>query len=242
MKKLLFILPFFILLQTVLHAEGSNMGGNDINFGDDTHSYDDLVINPKDYVPLQHSSKEVDLKSEFINARVSIVKRSGKFIGVSIGTFPFQPVNSKDTNYPIALGIYGGVITYLNNAIGVRGYLKAEGALHNIAFINNAAIHEGYTVSASLGLDFFTDFRLDNAYSYYVGLITGFGLATLYHKDTQNHVTLFRNGVIVQGGISFTLAYKHRIEVLVKLLPVENSFVSTTALDYSGSIGYSYIF
>ena len=206
-------------------------------------------------------SREIAPKK--INAKqLSLLKnankeRNGVYVMLAINMIPVQrTLNNKPSYaYSMGMGMRTGVISYLDEYIGMRGYFALDFTNDNLSpFRTEANAYNGTFLMASLGLDIMVDFFIDKNYKNTLGFFGGIGAGAYIYFDMETPIVVavsqqsysYKMGgnVMVQGGLSAVFAYHHRLEIGVKFLPTQSLRVESDGIvaDYNPYIAYSYKF
>lgn len=184
-------------------------------------------------------------------------ERNGMYVMVALNMIPTQRLLNNTPSYvfSMGMGVRGGVISYLDEYIGMRGYFALDFTNDNLSSIRTEAnAYNGTFLMASLGLDIMIDFFIDKNYKNTLGFFAGIGAGAFIYFDMQTpiitpssqEVSNFKasGNVMVQGGFSALIAYHHRVEIGVKFLPTQSLRVEQDGLvaDYNPYIAYSYKF
>lgn len=207
-------------------------------------------------VSRDNAPKKMDVK------QLSLLKhanqeRNGVYAMVAINMIPVQRVlnNKPSYSYSMGMGLRTGVISYLDEYIGMRGYFALDFTNDNLSpfrTANNA--YNGTFLMASLGLDIMVDFFVSKNYKNTLGFFGGVGAGAYIYFDMKTPINVVATqksygyqmggNVMVQGGISAVFAYHHRLEFGVKFLPTQSLSVESDGFiaDYNPYFAYSYKF
>lgn len=207
-------------------------------------------------VSRETSPKKINAKQLSL-LRQSNKERNGIYVMLAINMIPIQrTLNNKPSySYSMGMGIRTGVISYLDEYIGMRGYFALDFTNDNLSpFRTEANAYNGTFLMASLGLDIMIDFFIDKNYKNTLGFFGGIGAGAYMYFDMQTPIVVVASqqsynykmggNVMVQGGFSAVFAYHHRLEIGVKFLPTQSLRVETDGVvaDYNPYIAYSYKF
>lgn len=223
-----------------------NLSGDTTLFDDDKFLYTPSIQKKLDIPPTVH-----DLDS-FVDSS-SIKERSGKYImtTINVNFYERNDIGRIIVGAPLGIGIRGGVISYLTEYLGVRGYVGLDMFHDKIGLFPQARKNNQGVISIiSAGMDIMFDFKLRNQSKHFLGFFIGFGGGGFVYIDkflinnikNIEHITKFN--VIIQFGISTLLYKKHRLEMAVRLLPTQSVTLKDDYFqsDYEPYIGYSYKF
>lgn len=188
--------------------------------------------------------------------RKANTQRNGVYLMVVGNVIPIQRLAGNETivGYSMGMGLRSGVISYLDNYIGIRGYFALDFTNDKLSPIKKQQdSHNGTFLMASLGVDILIDFFIGKQYKNTMGFFIGVGAGALVYFDLTTPIiipnaesinTKITANVMVQGGISTVLSYKHRIEVGVRFLPTQSLGIEIDGIlaDYNFYMGYSYKF
>ncbi|STQ85713.1 outer membrane beta-barrel protein [Helicobacter muridarum] len=259
-----YLLIYSALLCSIwLHA-------NAIDFQDN----DNGLLNKKSYTqeqvkllqPVLNKPKIAKNKTQNQLLKQESIKRDGYYILVS---YNIASINRSNENSPqvniisSGFGIRGGMISYLDSYIGIRGYFGLDFTNDNLAIatlnkgelqrIQNIPKYSGTMILASLGIDILIDFFMDKTYRNTFGFFIGVGAGVLVYFDNKTPMIL-SNGTIskyawganvtVQGGATITITHKNKFEIGIKLLPTQSLTIDNNGvlIDFSPYIAYSYKF
>lgn len=187
------------------------------------------------------------------------VKRNGVYVMLSINAIPLtRMISTQDSVQGLSFGagIRSGVVSYLDDYIGIRGYFAFDFTSDTLSpFSKQRENHKGNFLMISLGLDILIDFFIDKSYKNTLGFFMGIGAGGLLYMDTEKPMItgsgvngppslLLTGNVMVQGGLSAVVLYKHRIELGTRFLPTQSFDLSADGIvaDYNFYVGYSYKF
>lgn len=186
-------------------------------------------------------------------------KRNGIYIMLTIDMIPLQRLitpNDSINGLSFGGGIRGGVVSYLDDYIGIRGYFALDFTSDSLSpFERQRENQKGNFLMLSLGMDILIDFFIDKNYKNTIGFFMGIGAGGLMYFDlekpmiqsgniTNAPVVILTGNIMVQGGISSIISYKHRIELGARFLPTQSFLLSSDGIlaDYNFYVGYSYKF
>ncbi|PAF49484.1 hypothetical protein BKH41_02125 [Helicobacter sp. 12S02232-10] len=168
-----------------------------------------------------------------------IRKKSGKYIGIGIGGFQVKK-NYKEENQislPAILSLKGGVQTFFNKNIAIRGFFGLDLATGfiNYNFIKDPS-HSFYSM-LSLGIDIIGEFPLSKTYKHFLGAFAGIGGGATIYADNQDF-SLFKKaiytaGIMIEGGVTLSMFVKHRIEFGFKILPTAKELLNSRKFETS---------
>ncbi len=171
---------------------------------------------------------------EAISKNTAILQsKNGKFIGLSAGGGLF--LQNTHANIIPTLGIKGGIYTFFNPYVGVRGFVD---------FIFGALEDTNMIAVISLGIDAIAEFPLSTKKGIYLGGLFGVGGNAYISYDAIDHNsfsdTRKRALIMIQTGITFALGKRNRIDAIFRFMPSRN----VTQFDPSGilSLEYTYKF
>ena len=195
--------------------------------------------------------------------REASIMRNGYYIS---GAFNIATLNRLYNGNRIriissGLGLRGGMVSYLDHYIGIRGYFGLDFASDGLAlavfgddnFKGKPPRYHGTLVMASAGLDILVDFFLGRKYKHTLGFFIGVGAGALIYFDLRTPLVLsngtksnfaWGGNVTVQGGFTMTVLYRHKIEMGLKLLPTQSLSMdnSGVTMDFNPYAAYSYKF
>lgn len=220
--------------------------------------------------PLSTAQQQTDIivsRNEPIESKkdlqtISLLKkankeRNGFYVMGTINMIPIQRIlnNQPSYTYAMGMGVRGGIISYLDEYIGIRGYFAFDFTNDNLSPIRTQAnAYNGTFLTASLGLDILVDFFIDKSYKNTLGFFAGIGAGAFLYCDFTTPIYIpssqeisnyvMSGNVMVQGGLSALFAYHHRIEIGMRFLPTQSLRVESDGFvaDYNPYIGYSYVF
>ena len=227
---------------------------DDIGFGK-TPSISTLQTNveiSRNQVVKTKSATQIEL------ARAANIARNGKYIMLVASMIPTlriaDNVNMPLSGYSFGGGIRGGMISYIDGYIGIRGYLSLDINNDKLSPIKKQRdYHSGTFVLLGAGIDIMIDFFIDKSYKNTVGFFVGVGAGALIYFDTSNPIMIpnqdstkyvFGGNLTVQAGLSSVFAYRHRIEAGIRFLPTQSLVVQEDGVqaDFNFYVGYSYKF
>lgn len=225
--KFFFIICFIII--NILHSNDSN------------NYYDDLF-----------TREELKDENELIKQRAGMVGRSGKYLMLNINALIFnRVVNNKEIpSLSLGPGIRGGMISYLTDDLGIRGYAslditqdklnlnkKAKKNFNGLGFYFNAGLDIIFSINIK-------DHR--NFVGFFVGI--GYGIFFYYDKKLKEKSYIRRKsyirsvGISSESGIFILFNRVHNVEIGAKFLPSSFSNQSIFKAQYMPFISYSYKF
>ncbi|WP_233715859.1 outer membrane beta-barrel protein [Helicobacter trogontum] len=184
-------------------------------------------------------------------------ERNGMYIMASLNMVPIQRLLNNEPLYiaGMGFGIRGGVISYLDEYIGMRGYFALDFTSDNLSPLHaEINVYNGTFLMASLGLDIMIDFFIDKNYKNTLGFFAGIGAGAFIYFDMKTSITApssqegsnykASGNVMVQGGFSASIAYHHRVEIGVRFLPTQSFRIEQDGFvaDYNPYVAYSYKF
>lgn len=256
MKKILY---FWLILLITLNANdftdfSNNSDDSMLKSQSDTQAQTSINLQPK--VSKTDSNKT---QTQISLLREANVKRNGVYVMLTIGMIPLErqvSASSSIRGLSFGGGIRSGVISYLDEYIGIRGYFAFDFTNDSLSpFTRQREEQNGTFIMLSLGMDILIDFFIDKNYRHTLGFFMGIGAGGLMYFDGQKG--LFVNGsyknapnvlltgnVMVQGGLSAVINYKNRIELGVRFLPTQSFLLNEDGItaDYNFYVGYSYKF
>lgn len=157
--------------------------------------------------------------------------KNGKFIGLSAGgSLLFQDVH---TGIIPTLGIKGGVYTFFNHYVGVRGFMD---------FIIGVWGRKSILAMISLGIDAIAEFPLSTKKGIYLGGLLGIGGDAYIFYDEINHSSFSdmrkRAFIAMQAGITLALGKHNRIDAIYRIIPSK----SATQFDPNGVFAFEYTY
>lgn len=191
-------------------------------------------------------------KQQLLSLKQANIQRNGVYVMVTANVIPIRrAANNKEIyNYSMGAGIRTGVISYLDNYIGMRGYFAFDFTNDKLSLLPQQHNYNGTFLMISLGLDIMIDFFVDKNYKNTIGFFMGVGAGAFIYFDTttpivSSHESSKYNAsgnVLVQGGFSAVFMYRHRVEVGVKFLPTQSLSIPEDGIvaDYNPYIAYSY--
>ncbi|RDU72697.1 outer membrane beta-barrel protein [Helicobacter aurati] len=216
--------------------------------------------------PVLITPKIAKTPTQSLLLREANIKRNGYYLML---LYNITSINRLDTHgntvriLSSGFGLRGGMISYLDSYIGIRGYFGLDFTHDSlaIAILQQNTLkptdlniqYSGTMIMASLGIDILIDFFIGKTYQHTMGFFLGVGAGALIYFD-NNTPMILANGnridiawsanVTVQGGITMTLAHKNKFEIGVKLLPTQALTIdkSGVLLDFNPYIAYSYKF
>lgn len=202
------------------------------------------------------SVRESQTPQQISLLRRANIQRNGKYVMIVTNMIPVQRLSNSEkvVGFGMGLGIRSGIISYLDNYIGIRGYFALDFTNDKISPIKKQQeLYNGTFLMASLGVDILVDFFIDKNYKNTLGFFIGVGAGALAYFDFSAPIVIPNVGsknyvltanVMVQGGISAVLAYKHRVELGIRFLPTQSLAIETDGIvaDYNFYVGYSYKF
>lgn len=215
-----------------------------------TQQQTDISVQRETGLP-QKTKKQISL------LRQANKERNGMYVMVALNMIPIQRLFNNKPFYVFStgVGVRGGVISYIDDYIGMRGYFAIDFTNDNLSiFSTESNVYNGTFVMASLGLDIMIDFFIDKNYKNTLGFFAGIGAGAFIYFDTQNPiinsssqgVIKYKSGgnVMVQCGFSASILYRHRIEVGFRFLPTQSLNVRQDGFlaDYNPYVAYSYKF
>ncbi|RDU63116.1 hypothetical protein CQA53_08795 [Helicobacter didelphidarum] len=189
--------------------------------------------------------------------RETNTQRNGIYVMVVGNVIPLQRLNKANeiiNGVTLGMGLRSGVVSYLDDYIGMRGYFGIDVTSDQLSpFKKQRLSHSGNFIMLSLGLDILIDFFIDKSYKNMLGFFIGIGAGGLIYFDAQNPIlvpsggsknTILTGNIMVQGGISATFFYRHRLEVGARFLPTQSFDLQSDGIlaDYNFYVGYSYKF
>lgn len=213
-------------------------------------SASDIAFNDnltQDYV-VNDNSSDIDIYSD---SDSSIKDRSGKYIMLTANSNIYQRNDRANIiiGVPLGVGVRSGVISYLTQYLGIRGYLGFDVLHDKIGLFKHARnTNDGFISVISAGMDILFDFKMDEMSNYFIGFFIGFGGGGFFYVDkflkdnVKNIERITKFNVIIQMGVSTLIHKRHRIEMAIRLLPTQSVTLKDDYFqsDYEPYIGYSY--
>lgn len=198
-------------------------------------------------------------QSQISALKTAQAKRNGVYVMLTINTIPLtRMINLNDSVQGLSFGagVRSGVVSYLDDYIGIRGYFAFDFTSDTLSpFAKQRENHKGNFIMLSLGLDILIDFFIDKSYKNTLGFFMGIGAGGLLYVDGEKPLIkarqaegppsiLLTGNVMVQGGLSAVILYKHRIELGTRFLPTQSFDLNADGIlaDYNFYVGYSYKF
>ncbi len=209
-----------------------------------------------DVAPKREKQPKILTKKQISLLKNANIQRNGIYIMLTGNIIPIQRYfNDKDIYvYSMGMGIRTGVISYIDNYIGMRGYFAFDFTNDKLSVIPNNTNYNGTFLMISLGLDMLIDFFVDKNYKNTLGFFMGIGAGAFIYFDLTKPIIIpnsnkmlnyhLSGNVMVQGGFSAVFLYRHRIEIGCKFLPTQSLSVLEDGMvaDYNPYIAYSYKF
>ncbi|PAF47816.1 hypothetical protein BKH46_03010 [Helicobacter sp. 12S02634-8] len=175
-----------------------------------------------------------------IRERQRLIKeKSGRYFGVGLGGFQIKK-NYQGTfiqSYPAALLLKGGVQTFFNKNIGIRGFFAFDVATGLVNYALTKDPSDSFYAMLSLGIDLIGEFPLGNSYKHFLGVFAGVGGGATIYTDNQNFSlfkkAIYAGGVMIEGGVSLDIFIKHRIEIGLKVLPTAKTLLNNREFETS---------
>ncbi|PAF42142.1 hypothetical protein BJI48_07420 [Helicobacter sp. 11S02596-1] len=195
-------------------------------------------LNPQNPSILEEKNEGYSI--EAIRERQKLVRqKSGKYIGVGIGGFQVKKAYKEQNqiSFPATLSLKGGVQTFFNKNIGIRGFFGLDMATGfiNYEFAKDPS-HSFYSMF-SLGIDIIGEFPLTKSYKHFLGAFAGIGGGATIYADNENF-SLFKHaitsaGIMIEGGVTLSLFVRHRFELGFKILPTAKQLLNSKKFETS---------
>ncbi len=193
--------------------------------------------------------KEQDTYTRLYNQHKQLRLKNGGYFGMGFGMINIKKdyKNTKLKSFPAILSFKGGLQTFFQNYIGLRGFIALDLATSSVNWRAKYNPSNSFYGVASLGLEIPLEIHLTRSYQHFLGVYGGAGFGAVIYTDDadfsfKNKHVIYTAGLIVQGGITLTLYTKHRLEVGVKLLPTNKTLLASDRFETSLMFNCMYLY